>query len=162
MGTEIRTMWFGKYKGHKVLRVIAEHIGYIMWCLENLKWFHLNEDEQKFYDWQAIAIKKYCVCMTFPVETMYKHVKDQNALKELDTPYRFLSGNTPYLPANTDISHLLKEAGVIAEVQHEPHPVSDKPWWCGLQKIAIKELDIMEDEEIDEMVTYGVTLPFHP
>ena len=43
---EVRKMTFGKYKGQPILKVIAEHIGYIMWCFENINWFELTEDEQ--------------------------------------------------------------------------------------------------------------------
>ena len=57
MTNDIRIMRFGKYKGQPVLLIIAAHIGYIMWCFENIKWFSLNEDEQKFYDWQAMLLR---------------------------------------------------------------------------------------------------------
>lgn len=164
MKEEIRKMTFGKYKGQPVLLIIAEHIGYIMWCFENLKWFKLNEDEQKFYDWQAIAIKKYGIPMIFPVETMYKHVKDKDALERLETPYQFI-GDQPYLPSETDIFPLLREAGAVRRRCTNPIPDYDsagRPWWYGLQHCVMKDVDCMSDEEISEMESYGVTPPMPP
>ena len=103
---EIRLMTFGKYKGEPILKVIAQHIGYIMWCFENLSWFKLNEVEQKFYDWQAIAIKKYDMPMTFPVDLMYKHIQDKDALYRLETPYVFMGADS-YIPTDTELKDLL-------------------------------------------------------
>lgn len=41
-----RKITFGKYKGQDIKYIMLAHIGYIMWYLENLKWFHLNDEEQ--------------------------------------------------------------------------------------------------------------------
>lgn len=86
-----RILSFGKYKGQEVKYIILTHIGYIMWCFENLQWFELTEEEQALYDALAIMIKKEDLQMTFPVETMYKHVKNREALDKLETPF-FLNG----------------------------------------------------------------------
>jgi len=51
-----RKMTFGKYKGEPVTRIILTHIGYIMWCLNNLAWFKLTDEEQELYDANAIAM----------------------------------------------------------------------------------------------------------
>lgn len=163
MDKQIRKLTFGKYKGLPILLVIAEHIGYIMWCLENLHWFKLNDDEQKFYDWQAIAIKKYCKRMIFPVETMYKHVKDQDALNRLETPYQFI-GDDPYMP-KTELTSLFCEAGVIRKTDSTPIPNHDsnsRPWYRGLQNTMMKDIEMMSDEEIAEMEDYGITPPMPP
>lgn len=153
-------MTFGKYKGKPILWVIALHIGYIMWCFENIDWFQLNDVEQKFYDWQAIAIKKYKIPMIFPVELMYKHIKDRESLSSLTTPYVF-RGYDPYFPHNNEIAEELKAAGVMTTVNtdHVSEPKSTTPWWFGLHHSAMKEIDHMTDEEIDEMVSMGVTPP---
>lgn len=164
MNTQVRKMTFGKYKGQPILLIIAEHIGYIMWCFENISWFRLNENEQKFYDWQAIAIKKYHKRMIFPVETMYKHVKDKTALERLETPYKFI-GDQPYISPETDIFPLLREAGAVRKASAEPIPDYDnvgRPWWYGLQHCVIKDIDSMSDEELSDMENYGVTPPIHP
>ena len=34
-----RVLTFGKYKGQDIKYIILIHIGYIMWCLENIDWF---------------------------------------------------------------------------------------------------------------------------
>ena len=83
---------FGKYRGHDIKEIILTHIGYIMWCLENISNFSLNEEEQKVYDAAAICIKKYDVKMSFPVDLMYKHVKDMEAFHKLETPFTNING----------------------------------------------------------------------
>lgn len=165
MDKQIRKLTFGKYKGQPILLIVAEHIGYIMWCLENLQWFKLNDDEQKFYDWQAIAIKKYGIQMIFPVDTMYKHVKNQEALNRLETPYQFINGNQPYLPKDNELFSLLKEAGAIRKRDISLIPDYDKdgrPWWYGLQHKVSKDIEFMSDEDISQMEEYGVRPPMPP
>lgn len=44
-----RVINFGKYKGTPIKKLIIEHIGYIYWCLSNIKWFKLNTDEQELF-----------------------------------------------------------------------------------------------------------------
>lgn len=84
-----RILTFGKYKGQEIKYIILTHIGYIMWCFENLKWFRLNEEEQALYDAIAIMIKKDDLEMTFPVELMYNHIKNREAFDKLETPFFF-------------------------------------------------------------------------
>lgn len=81
-----RKFRFGKYKGKDYKWVILTHIGYIMWCFENIPLFSLNEEEQALYDAIAISIKKYDIQMVFPVDTMYKYIKDKDSFSELETP----------------------------------------------------------------------------
>lgn len=154
----IRYMTFGKYKGKPILWVIASHIGYIMWCFENLKWFKLNEDEQKFYDWQAIAIKKYNIPMEFPVDLMYKHIKDKESLSSLTTPYVF-NGYNPYFPHDNEISDLLRVAGVFENKVNKTIVSDPTALFIGLHHTTMKEIEQMTDEEIDEMVAMGLTPP---
>ena len=80
-------MSFGKYKGQPVKKVILQHIGYIMWCLSNLNWFALTEEEQRLYDALAIANVKYNIKMVFPNESMLEHVKDKDKLQRRETPF---------------------------------------------------------------------------
>lgn len=65
-----------------------------MWCFENIDCFKLTEEEQALYDALAIMIKKEGLQMTFPVETMYKHVKNREALDKLETPFFLNGGHT--------------------------------------------------------------------
>ena len=43
---EERKLTFGKYKGQDIKYIILTHIGYIMWCFENINWFKLTDEEQ--------------------------------------------------------------------------------------------------------------------
>lgn len=86
-----RKLTFGKYKGQDIKYIILTHIGYIMWCLENISWFKLTDEEQALYDAIAIMYKKESAPMTFPVELMYKHIKNRETLDKLKTPF-FLNG----------------------------------------------------------------------
>lgn len=113
LAVEIRRMTFGKYKDYPVIQVIAEHIGYIMWCFENIPHFRLNHVEQTFYDWIAIAIVKQKAPMTFPIEPMLKHVRDREALKKRETPYIFDSYFNPYISETVWIAPYLIKAGVV-------------------------------------------------
>ena len=81
-----RTIKFGKYKGAPIKQLILEHIGYIYWCLDNLKWFKLNTEEQSLYDALAIANIKYKIDLVFPVQDLSKHVSDKESLKRCITP----------------------------------------------------------------------------
>ncbi|WP_462377733.1 exodeoxyribonuclease X C-terminal domain-containing protein [Phocaeicola plebeius] len=87
-----RQMTFGKYKGEDIKYIILTHIGYIMWCFENIEWFKLTDEEQDLYDAIAIMIKKERLPMTFPVEMMYKHIKDRESYEKLNTPFTFNYG----------------------------------------------------------------------
>lgn len=82
-----RIMSFGKYKGQPIKKIILQHIGYIMWCMSNLNWFTLTEEEQKLYDALAIANVKYNIKMVFPNESMLAHVKDKDKLQRQETPF---------------------------------------------------------------------------
>ena len=97
-----RTLTFGKYKGQEIKYIILTHIGYIMWCFENLNWFKLTDEEQAIYDAIAIMIKKERLLMTFPVEMMYKHIKDREALEMLKTPFTFNGEYTSYKMSEKD------------------------------------------------------------
>ena len=83
---EARVITFGKYKGKPIVNLIMTQIGYIIWCLNNVKWFRLNDDEQILYDAFAIAILKSKYKMTFSIEDMKRHVKDKESLATLKTP----------------------------------------------------------------------------
>lgn len=82
-----RTINFGKYKGAPIKQLILEHIGYIYWCLSNLKWFKLNTDEQALYDALAIANIKYEIDLVFPVRELAKFIVDKDNYSKLNTPF---------------------------------------------------------------------------
>lgn len=43
--TKDRIFKFGKYKNQDIKYIILTHIGYIMWCFENIRNFKLNDEE---------------------------------------------------------------------------------------------------------------------
>lgn len=82
-----RTINFGKYKGTPIKLLILEHIGYIYWCLSNLKWFKLNIEEQTLYDALAIANIKYKINLVLNVQELSKYIEDKNKYSKMDTPF---------------------------------------------------------------------------
>ena len=82
-----RIIDFGKYKGTPVKQLILEHIGYIYWCLSNLKGFKLNNDEQVLYDALAIANIKYKINLVFPVDCLSEYISNKKALEKGITPF---------------------------------------------------------------------------
>lgn len=84
---EDRVITFGKYKGTPIKELILEHIGYIYWCLSNLKWFKLNTEEQALYDALAIANIKYKIDLVFPVRELAKFIADKDRYSKLSTPF---------------------------------------------------------------------------
>lgn len=47
---ELRKFWFGKYKGQNIIDICKTNANYITWCLENVKGFKLNHDEEIDYE----------------------------------------------------------------------------------------------------------------
>lgn len=65
-----KVLTFGKYKGQPVKKIILTHIGYIMWCLTNLNWFKLDNDEQELYDAVALSILDSDCETVYPKENL--------------------------------------------------------------------------------------------
>lgn len=42
-------MRFGKHKGKQIDQIMVDDLGYITWCLENIKGFHLSEHAEAVY-----------------------------------------------------------------------------------------------------------------
>ena len=82
-----RTINFGKYKGTPIKLLILEHIGYVYWCLSNLKLFKLNAEEQALYDALAIANIKYKINLVFPVNLLSEYISDKELFKRGVTPF---------------------------------------------------------------------------
>lgn len=58
-----------------------------MWCIKNIPWFTLTEEEQAIYDALAIANVKYNIQFPFSKEDMLSCVANKEALRKLDTPF---------------------------------------------------------------------------
>lgn len=89
MSKKERRLSFGKYKGQEIKYIILTDIGYIVWCLENIRRFKLTDEEQAIYDAVAIRIRKsnWQWLMTFPIGLMYEHIKNKDAFEKLETPF---------------------------------------------------------------------------
>lgn len=135
-----RTLPFGKYKGQEIKYIILTHIGYIMWCFENISWFKLTDEEQAIYDAVAIMIKKDNLEMTFPVELMYKHIRNREAFERLETP--FIDNNS-----YTSFKTIDKDNPICKSVEKyitstELHKIPSFPDLCsGLLHSMNKEVD---------------------
>lgn len=69
-----KLLTFGKYKGEPVKKIILTHIGYIMWCLSNLTWFKLDNDEQELYDAVALSILDSDCETIYPKENLKPYI----------------------------------------------------------------------------------------
>lgn len=83
-----RNITFGKYKGQPINKIIIEHPDYILWCLSNLSWFKLTDDEHMLFDSISIAILKSDVQVVYPKDELKRHIRDINALENGNTPFR--------------------------------------------------------------------------
>ena len=141
-----RTINFGKYKGTPIKQIILEHIGYIYWCLSNLKWFKLNTEEQALYDALAIANIKYKINLVFPVQELSKHIKDKDRYLKRETPFIISKdGIISYYLKDKDnpiISSILKYKSDIMPLA----PLTTAQMGC----IAKYLFEPMEDEFYDD------------
>lgn len=64
----MKTFTFGKYKGRSVIDVLNENPAYVEWCINNIKWFSLDDTEQKMLNeiTKAINIVYYQYPDSFP------------------------------------------------------------------------------------------------
>ena len=64
----MKTFTFGKYKGRSVIDVLNENPAYVEWCIYNIKWFSLDDTEQKMLNeiTKAINIVYYQYPDSFP------------------------------------------------------------------------------------------------
>lgn len=151
---EDRKLTFGKYKGQPIKLVTLQHIGYIMWCLSNIDWFRLNDEEQAVYDALAIAIIKDDIEMVFPREEMASHIKNKKALEKKDTPFYVIGDQ---------IWPLNYENPVVKSVLHYRKPQRSMAS-CDLSDLArvMKKFDSFDElnsgyseDDYEESLCYG-------
>ena len=46
---ETRKFWFGKYKGQNIIDICKNDRSYVRWCIDNVKNFSLNKEEDVEY-----------------------------------------------------------------------------------------------------------------
>jgi hypothetical protein len=88
-----RNFTFGKYKNQPIKKIILTHIGYILWCFDNLQWFSLTEDEQELYDMITWAIQDSDCDTVYPKEDLKKHVKGA----QMVSPFMISSNGEVYV-----------------------------------------------------------------
>lgn len=135
-----RKFTFGKYKGQEIKYIILTHIGYIMWCFENLQWFSLTDEEQAIYDAIAIMIKKDGCQMTFSVELMYKHIKNREAFERLETPFFDNNGCTAFESSDRD-NPICKSVERYVTSTSSRKSISYPDFCSGLLHSMNKEID---------------------
>lgn len=140
-----RILTFGKYKGQEIKYIILTHIGYIMWCFENISWFKLTDEEQALYDAIAIMIKKECLPMTFPVDMMYKHIKNREAFEQLETPFTFWGGYTCYEMSEKD-NPIYKSIEKYKRNRIRTHEGSS---WGSLSLDGLEHIGRVIDKEVE-------------
>ena len=82
----------GRYKGKKITEVILADVSYIAWCLKNVTWFSLTEDEQRVFDAVVTMCLRYDVKVEGNMKEMCRMVKDRDSLKRLQTPLIWAGG----------------------------------------------------------------------
>jgi hypothetical protein len=157
---QYRKLTFGKYKGDYVLHIITTHIGWIMWALNNIDWFKLNDIEQKLYDAIAIHALKYNIDYVFPRENLIPFIKDKEALNNLETPitkdFRIKRDNVLF--------QAMKDTNcIVAKSNASNCKMIDEQQWIDAMRAmahsAVKEWDFMDDEERSDMEKYGILPP---
>lgn len=129
----IRKFTFGKYKGVDIIDVIINHIGYILWLLENTN-FKLNELEQEMFDARAISIVNNQITYVYPKQNLYKYIKNKN----IESPFKSLR-NTDFWGIVTS----LKDSKLAKLANNYIHVVSKSEVRESISKRCQKEYECM-------------------
>ena len=123
----MKTFTFGKYKGRSVIDVLNENPAYVEWCVNNIKWFRLNDAEQKRLNeiTKAVNIVYYQYPYSFPRGKGASKVLIERALEYLENK------NTFILKYKKDHSNV----NFLESIAHS----------------LFKEFDRMSDSEMEEM-----------
>ena len=118
---------FGKYKGRSVLDILNENPAYVEWCVNNIKWFSLDDTEQKMLNeiTKAINIVYYQYPDSFPRGKGASKILVKRALEYLENKNAFI------LKYKKDYSNV----NCLESMEHS----------------LFKEFDQMSDSEMEEM-----------
>ena len=118
---------FGKYKGRSVLDILNENPAYVEWCVNNIKWFSLDDTEQKMLNeiTKAINIVYYQYPDSFPRGKGASKILVKRALEYLENKNAFI---LKYKKAYSNVNCLESMAHSL-----------------------FKEFDQMSDSEMEEM-----------
>ena len=88
----MKTFTFGKYKGRSVIDVLNENPAYVEWCINNIKWFSLDDTEQKMLNeiTKAINIVYYQYPYSFPRGKGASTILIERALEYLENKNTFI------------------------------------------------------------------------
>ena len=83
---------FGKYKGRSVLDILNENPAYVEWCVNNIKWFSLDDTEQKMLNeiTKAINIVYYQYPNSFPRGKGASKILVKRALEYIESKNAFI------------------------------------------------------------------------
>ena len=123
----MKTFTFGKYKGRSIMSVLDENPAYVEWCVNNIKWFSLDDTEQKRLNEiaKAVNIVYYQYPYSFPRGKGASNVFIERALEYLENK------NTFILKYKKDHSNV----NFLESIAHS----------------LFKEFDLMSDSEMEEM-----------
>ena len=118
---------FGKYKGRSVLDILNENPAYVEWCVNNIKWFSLDDTEKKMLNeiTKAINIVYYQYPDSFPRGKGASKILVKRALEYLENKNAFI------LKYKKDYSNV----NCLESMAHS----------------LFKEFDQMSDSEMEEM-----------
>ncbi len=118
---------FGKYKGRSIIDVLNENPFYVEWCVNNIKWFRLDDAEQKRLNeiTKAINIVYYQYSYSFPRGKGASKILIERALEYLENKNAFI------LKYKKDYSNV----NYLESMAHS----------------LFKEFDRMSDSEMEEM-----------
>lgn len=160
--SEPRLIKFGKYKGESIIWLIASHIGYIMWCLNNIKNFHLTGEEQSLYDAISIAIirrnsdEKHPMDASFPVEELKLHIMDKDSLMKLDSPFvitQELKTKFYFDKADDTLKNIVTKYNSIL-IEKERYTSSDESIANTIRDLAKQVIQIEENNTLEESEKY--------
>lgn len=151
-----RRFYFGKYKGENVNFIILNHIGYILWLLENTQ-FKLNESEQELFDARAKAVVNSSISYVYNKLDLVKYIKDK------DSP-------TPFVVTDDGNIGSLKKYSThpLVSIYRQYLDKMDKPILSNkrnyneslqtINRIAFEESEYLDDEFDDNIVTESAIL----
>ena len=160
--SEPRIIKFGKYKGKSIIWLIASHIGYIMWCLKNIKNFHLTDEEQSLYDALAIAIirrnsdEKHPMGASFPVEELKDHIMDKDSLSKFDSPFvitQELQTKFYFDKADDTLKNIITKYNSIL-IDKERYTSSDESIANTIRDLAKQVIQIEKNSPLEESEKY--------
>lgn len=139
---EFRKFTFGKYKGKEVCDIVINHIGYILWLLENTR-FKLTELEQECFDAVAIAKVNGNIRYVFPKNDLKKYIKNKDMVTPFAANYGYFGVISKY--RNNKIATLYRERYYASN--NEPYQDSLNEYKSAMGAVNRIAFEGAEDDE---------------